>query len=248
MNPLAIPLLSLLFSPVYVSKRQNNTRSYSEKEKLGQGVWFTANLFKLNCQSFFPASLLDLNVFSMRVKFHANKRHLSSTGIYCCYYPITESMNYVSCAEGRLTYIWSVKERFLLFHWLIFYIVKQLIRGNNDTESQVIKCKCNQVAWVRPKKTLWSVRNWITEGEDETGSSTGHVTNEHARPGVRQTNSERKDRLNVVGMWQTVGESTLTSVHMLLGGFQVSHPSSHVHTRMSSLPEGNQVGSVGEVI
>lgn len=31
-------------------------------------------------------------------------------------------------------------------------------------------------------------------------SSIGNVTNEHARPGVRQTNSERKGRLNVVGM------------------------------------------------
>lgn len=178
----------------------------------------------------------------MRVNFHANKRHLSSTGIYCCYYPITENMSYVSCTEGRLTYIWSVKERFLLFHWQIFYIVKRLIRGNNDVNLRLLNSNVISLAWVRPMKTLWFVRNWITEGEDETGSSIGDVTNEQARPGVRQTNSERKGRLNVVGMWQTVGEGTLTPAHMLLGRFQVSHPPpTFTHGCQASLKETRSV-------
>lgn len=147
------------------------------------------------------------------------QRHLSSPRIQQSYYHIAGDISYVSRIECRLSFI----------------------KRDSTLSSRMIaptfwpfKCQGN-----KRNPTLWFGRNWIRQRMGEALQ----CYNEHARRGVRQTNSERKGRLNVLGMWQTVGEGTLTPVRMLLGRFQVSHPPPPFHTRMSSLPEGNQVGS-----
>lgn len=113
-----------------------------------------------------------------------NKRHISSTRIYSCYYHIMWNMSSISSIEaGYASFIRRDSKRCTVHDALLNLL--------------------------RP------------ESQDVRGSS---VMTEHGRRAVRQTNSERKRRLNVLGMWQTVGEGALAPAHMQLGGFQVSRP------------------------
>lgn len=195
-------------------------------------------------------TFLVLNVFLIRAHFHANKRRLSCTGIcYRCYY-ISHIRSHFPCVESSLTYI-AQSKRDSYFYPQTVYTAERWIRDNNDPEFQATLMHSAQPEWDlrRPYHSSF-VRNWIGDRrrERERRRRRCDAANGRARREVRQTNSERKGRLNVVGMWQTVGEGTLTPAHMLTAGFQVSQPSSPVHTQTPSLPEGNQVGSVREVI
>lgn len=77
----------------------------------------------------------------------------------------------------------------------------------------------------------------------------GAVTNEHPRRGVRQTNSERKGRLNVLGMLPTGLEGALTPSPRATPRASrcLAPPPPSLRRRMSCLREGNQFGPGGEV-
>ena len=104
----------------------------------------TSKLFSLLRKDLISISLRVLNVFSMRINIHANKRHLCSTGIYCCYYHITGNINNVFCTDLYR----SVRDSYFFTG---FYIVEWLIYGNNGAGFQVMKCKCNH---LNPSETL----------------------------------------------------------------------------------------------
>jgi len=100
-------------------------------------------------------------------------------------------------------------------YWQIIYIIEWLIHGYNDPNFQAGKCNCNLLNLSKTFENLilWHYPLWENEKETEDGRGSWMT-----RRGLRQTNSEGKGGLNVVGMWQTVGEGTLTPTHILLAG------------------------------
>lgn len=127
------------------------------------------------------------------------QRHIDSIIIYYRYYHITGNIIYFSCVESRLIYI---PQRGIITFALADHL----------------HC-CVADSWLlNVTSLLWDLRSYALTRFPARLWMRDRRWNDHARCAVRQTNSERKGRLNVVGMWQTVEEGTLTPSHIRLAG------------------------------
>jgi len=196
---------------------------------------------------------LILNVVSMRVHFHANKRNLSRTVIYYRRYNMTGNEMFSSCIEGELTYI--AQPNYFFPTWQTIDYVERLICGNSDPLNLRL-LNVNAISLTRatrPWKTLrfdilWEKEEnkWMKDGEDvrEEAAPRCYKTKPARLRGVRQPNSERRERQfkrgrNVTGR---LGKARWPRPHTLPAGSRCLTlpllPRSHALKETRSVPFG----------
>lgn len=157
--------------------------------------------------------VFNASTFSCQQKTSQQHRNLPSLLSY--YWKVF----FLHWKQASLYY--SVKERFLLFHWQTICIVEWLIHSHNDPQFQLVKCKCNQLNPSMTSDDLMICKK--LNRRQRAGEAAALRCYEWTRQTRSQTGKQREEGQvkcgrNVTDSW---GRHVDPSPH---AWFQVSHP------------------------